>query len=104
MKFGFVATHRGIWPVAVMCGTLGVSRGAFYAWQDRPRSPRALDDERLGKRIQHSFIDSDRTYGARRVWFDVRALGFEMWPASHRAADAGAGPARQAAPAWAAQG
>lgn len=77
MKFGFVAKHRGIWPVAVMCGTLGVSRGGFYAWQDRPRSQRALDDERLGKRIKHSFIDSDRTDGARRVWFDVRALGFE---------------------------
>lgn len=58
MKFGFVAKHRGIWPVAVMCGTLGVSRGGFYAWQDRPRSQRALDDERLGKRIKHSFIDS----------------------------------------------
>lgn len=77
MKFGFVAKHRGIWPVALMCGALGVSRGGFYAWLDRPRSQRELDDEELGKRIKQSFIDSDRTYGARRVWFDVLALGFE---------------------------
>ncbi len=77
MKFGFVAKHRGIWPVALMCGTLGVSRGGFYAWLDRPCSQRELDDEELGKRIKQSFLDSDRTYGARRVWFDVLALGFE---------------------------
>lgn len=77
MKFGFVAKHRGIWPVVLMCGALGVSRGGFYAWLDRPRSQRELDDEELGKRIKQSFIDSDRTYGARRVWFDVLALGFE---------------------------
>jgi putative transposase len=76
VKFGFVAKHRGIWPVALMCGALGVSRGGFYAWLDRPRSQRELDDEELGKRIKQSFIDSDRTYGARRVWFDVLALGF----------------------------
>lgn len=77
MKFGFVAKHRGIWPVALMCGALGVSRGGFYAWLDRPRSQRELDDEELGKRIKQSFLDSDRTYGARRVWFDMLALGFE---------------------------
>jgi putative transposase len=77
VKFGFVAKHRGIWPVALMCGALGVSRGGFYAWLDRPRSQRELEDEELGKRIKQSFIDSDRTYGARRVWFDVLALGFE---------------------------
>ena len=26
MKFGFVAKHRGIWPVLWMCEALGVSR------------------------------------------------------------------------------
>ncbi len=77
MKFGFVAKHRGIWPVALMCGTLGVSRGGFYAWLDRPRSQRDMDDEVLGKHIKQSFVDSDRTYGARRVWRDVLALGMD---------------------------
>jgi putative transposase len=77
VKFGFVAKHRGIWPVVVMCGALGVSRGGFYAWLDRPRSQRELDGEELGRRIKQSFIDSDRTYGARRVWFDMLALGQE---------------------------
>ena len=77
MKFGFVAKHRGIWPVALMCGALGVSRGGFYAWLDRPRSQRELADEALGKQVKQSFVDSDRTYGARRVWHDVLAQGFD---------------------------
>ena len=38
MKFGFVAKHRGAWPVAMVCEALGVSRSGFYAWLTRPRS------------------------------------------------------------------
>lgn len=30
--FGFVAKHRGIWPVSWMCDALGVSRSGFHAW------------------------------------------------------------------------
>ena len=47
MKFGFVAKHRGAWPVAMMCGALGVSRAGFYGWLSRPPSQRAVDDDRL---------------------------------------------------------
>ena len=41
MKFAFIAKHRGIWAVDWMCGALGVSRGGFYAWLQRPRSLRS---------------------------------------------------------------
>ena len=75
MKFGFVAKHRGIWPVALMCGALGVSRGGFYAWLTRPRSQRSRSDEELGAKVRSSFVGSDRTYGARRVWRDLAAEG-----------------------------
>lgn len=75
MKFGFVAKHREAWPVNLMCEALGVSRSGFYAWLSRPRSARSLDDEVLGRQVRHSFLGSDRTYGARRVWHDVLAFG-----------------------------
>lgn len=52
-----------------------VSRSGFYAWLDRPRSQRSVDDDRLGHLARDSFIDSDRTYGSRRVWRDVLAAG-----------------------------
>ena len=32
-------------------------------------------DEALGARVKASFVGSDRTYGARRVWHDVLAEG-----------------------------
>ena len=75
MKYGFVAKHRGAWPVSMLCEALGVSRGGFYGWLTRPPSQRSLDDERLGLQVRQSFLGSDRTYGARRVWRDVLELG-----------------------------
>lgn len=75
MRFEFVAKHRGIWPVAVLCGALGVSRSGYYAWLERPRSQRSLVNEAIGKQVKQSFVTSDRTYGARRVWHDVLASG-----------------------------
>lgn len=75
MKFEFVAKHRVAWPVNLMCEALGVSRSGFYAWLVRPRSRRSLDDEALAAKVRQSFVGSDRTYGARRVWHDVLALG-----------------------------
>jgi putative transposase len=75
VKFEFVAKHRVAWPVNLMCEALGVSRSGFYAWLVRPRSRRSLQDEALAAKVRQSFTGSDRTYGARRVWHDVLALG-----------------------------
>jgi putative transposase len=73
MKFTFIAKHRGIWPAGWLCGALGVSRGGFYAWLMRPPSRRSRSDEELGAKVRTSFLGSDRTYGARRVWHDMLA-------------------------------
>ena len=75
MKFGFVARHRGAWPAGMMCEALGVSRSGFYGWLGRAPSRRSLEDQRLGQLAGQSFLDSDRTYGARRVWREVLATG-----------------------------
>ena len=32
VRFGFVAKHRGMWPVEWLTEALGVSRAGFYAW------------------------------------------------------------------------
>lgn len=71
MKFGFIAKHRAIWPAECFCGALGVSRGGFYAWLARPRNQRSRSNEELTARVRRSFLASDRTYDARRVWHEL---------------------------------
>ncbi|MGQ0836522.1 MAG: IS3 family transposase [Gammaproteobacteria bacterium] len=71
VMFGFIAKHRGIWPVSWMCDALGVSRSGFFAWLTRGPSARARSDEVVRIKVRQSFLQSDRTYGARRVWRDV---------------------------------
>lgn len=75
MKFGFIAKHRGIWPVELACEALGVSRSGFYSWLTRIPSARSVSDAVLGLAVRTSFLASDRTYGARRVWRDVVSAG-----------------------------
>ena len=63
-----------------LCEALDVSRSGFHAWLTRPPSAwppsaRTRSDEALGAQVKASFIGSDRTYGARRVWHDVLADG-----------------------------
>ena len=41
MKFGFIAKHRSVWPVAWLCEALGVSRSGFHAWLKRDPSARS---------------------------------------------------------------
>lgn len=41
----------------------------------RPPSARAKADDAIAARVRASYIQSDRTYGARRIWRDVLADG-----------------------------
>jgi putative transposase len=75
MRFAFIAKHRSIWPVAWLCEALDVSRSGFHAWLGRGPSRRSRDDEAIGAKVRTSFVASDRTYGARRIWRDVLADG-----------------------------
>ena len=75
MRFAFIAKHRTVWPVAWMCSVLNVSRSGFHAWLTRSPSRRSRDDDAILAKVRTSFVGSDRTYGARRVWHDVLAEG-----------------------------
>jgi putative transposase len=54
-----------------------MSRSGFHAWLNRSPSARSRSDEALGGQVKASFVASDRTYGARRVWRDLLAEGAE---------------------------
>jgi putative transposase len=77
VKFGFVAKHRGIWPVEGQCEALGISRSGFYAWRRRVPRIRACTDAAILLTIRASFVLSDSTYGVRRMLDEVRDAGHE---------------------------
>ena len=47
MKYVFIRDHRGAFPVDLMCRTLEVGSSGFYAWLNRPESPRNRETSRV---------------------------------------------------------
>ena len=58
-----------------MCSVLQVSSSGYYAWLKRPDSARAIRHQRLTIKIKESFNDSEETYGAVRVTYDLQEAG-----------------------------
>ena len=58
-----------------MCRLLGVSTSGYYAWRVRSPSRRAQQNKELSRRIAAIHAESRQTYGARRVWAELRAQG-----------------------------
>lgn len=74
MRYRFIRQHKQF-PITLMCGMLRVSASGYYEWLERPQSPRAAENRRLGVQIGAVHARSRRTYGRRRVWAQLRAEG-----------------------------
>jgi putative transposase len=61
--------------VSAMRRALKVSRSGFYGWRDRPPSPWAQANARLSEKKARIHRDSRQTYGAPRIYFELRILG-----------------------------
>jgi putative transposase len=77
-RFAFVDVEKALYPVNLLCRLLKVSRSGYYAWVSRAPSKRAVADEVLTEQIK-SFYDASRsTYGAPRIWLDLRDAGVHV--------------------------
>jgi putative transposase len=54
-----------------MCRALEVSRSGYYAYKNRPKSPRQLDNEKLLIDIRRIFLDNESNYGSPRIWNEL---------------------------------
>ena len=70
--FRFIAAEKTNHSISLMCRVLGVSRSGFHAWEQRPPSQRALADAALTERIRGMYARSRDSYGARRIYLDLR--------------------------------
>jgi hypothetical protein len=61
--------------VATLCRLLGVSRSGYYAWRKRPPSARARANQELTGHIRAVHEQSRGTYGAPRIWAELRDRG-----------------------------
>jgi len=70
-----VRAHQAEYSIATMCRVLEVSTSGYYAWLKRPPSARARRDEELSQRIGEIHDGSRRTYGAPRVYAEMKEDG-----------------------------
>lgn len=74
MRFAFILEEKA-WSKAAMCRVLQVSTAGFYAWQRRPPSEHAKEDDQLKVLIGASFDESYKTYGSPRIHKDLIEAG-----------------------------
>jgi len=61
-----------VFSVRKMCQWLGINRSGYYDWRSRKPSATKLWRERIAQRVEEVFVDSDETYGYRRVGAELR--------------------------------
>jgi putative transposase len=75
VRFAFIEEEKAMFPVAMMCRVLEVSRAGFYAWRTRPEAIRVGEDQRLAVEIAAIHAESHRRYGSPRVHAELRERG-----------------------------
>ena len=75
MKYACIASHRGRFPVTMMCRVLGVSRSGFYAAYCRAPSAWTRHDQRLRVEICTIYRESRWRYESPRVHGELCARG-----------------------------
>jgi len=66
-RFKFIKANRHYYRVAKLCKVLMVSRSGYYAWDKRPQSKRAQEDEAITTEIKKIHEKSRRAYGSRKI-------------------------------------
>lgn len=75
MRYEFIAIHASEHGVKRMCQVLGVTRSGYYAWRNRPASPREQANQQLVAQIKKIHQSSRQTYGSPRIHAALRRIG-----------------------------
>ena len=83
--YEFIDANKALYPIVLMCLWASVSRSGYYDWAARPASVTARRRAELAERVRQIFIDSDGTYGYRRVHAQLARDGVACGPELVRA-------------------
>jgi putative transposase len=78
VRFAFIHAEKACFPVAAMCRLLEVSRQGYYAYANRPPSPRVERERNLCEAVRDVFETSGATYGSPRVLRVLRKAGMQV--------------------------
>ena len=80
MKYACIREHEGAFTVVLMCRVLGVSRTGYYAWRQRPPSPRVQTDTRLRVAIRAIHAATHGRYGRPRIHRELQTQAWRCSP------------------------
>ncbi len=75
MRYRFIAAEKALYPIALLCRLLQVSRSGYYAWCRRKESRRKAANRALLKQIERIHQQSQRRYGSPRIHQALQAEG-----------------------------
>jgi transposase InsO family protein len=79
VKYSFITQKKKTYPVGLMCRLLGVSRSAYYDYEQRRRNcPDDLHHRQLLDAVKNIAKSCDYTYGSRRMKQALNALGYSI--------------------------
>jgi putative transposase len=84
VKYAFIESEEGNYPIVRMCQWSKVSRSGYYHWKHRPPSAMAARREVLTEQVRFAFEYSDGTYGYRRVHAQLARWGTCVDPETAR--------------------
>jgi putative transposase len=68
VKYAWIKAHRDLFPVAVLCSVLEVSKSGYYESLSRPKSPRAERQQRIEQAVRRSYEESKTIYGSLKIF------------------------------------
>ena len=71
MKYAWIQKHTRLFSVALMCRVLKASTSGYYDSLKRPPSPQLLRRKTIAQATAHSYFESNRIYGYRKVYQDL---------------------------------
>jgi transposase InsO family protein len=78
VRFAFIHAEKAAFSVSAMCRVFDVSRQGYYAYANRPPSPRVEAEAELCAAIRVVFTQSGETYGSPRVLRELHARDFRV--------------------------